>query len=55
MSLKLRHDDGILFTTELAYYVGKPDPQETVGQGVGAERPRRLVFRRTRASCRITI
>lgn len=46
MSLKLRHDDGILFTTELAYYVGKPDPQETVGQGVGAERPRRLVFRR---------
>ena len=46
MSLKLRHQDGILVTTELAYYVGKPDPQETVGQGVGAERPRRLVFRR---------
>ena len=45
-SLKLRHQDGILVTTELAYYVGKPDPQETVGQGVGAERPRRLVFRR---------
>ena len=45
-SLKLRHQDGILVNTELAYYVGKPDPQETVGQGVGAERPRRLVFRR---------
>lgn len=45
-SVKLRHQDGILLTTELAYYVGKPDPQETVGQGVGAERPRRLVFRR---------
>jgi porin len=46
MSVKLRQKDGILVTTELAYYVGKPDPQETVGQGVGAERPRRLVFRR---------
>jgi porin len=46
MSLKLRHEDGILFTTEAAYYVGKPDPQQTVRRNVGAERPRRLVFRR---------
>jgi porin len=45
-SLKLGHQDGILLTTELAYYVGKPDPQETVGQGVGAERPSRLLLRR---------
>jgi porin len=46
MSVKLRQKDGILFTTEAAYYVGKPDSQQTVRQGVGAERPRRLVFRR---------
>ena len=46
MRLKLRHEDGILFTTEAAYYVGKPDPQQTVRRNVGAERPRRLVFRR---------
>ena len=46
MSVKLRHEDGIFLATEAAYYVGKPDPQETVGQGVGVERPRRLVFRR---------
>ena len=46
MSVKLRKKDGILFTTEAAYYVGKPDLQQTDRQGVGAERPRRLVFRR---------
>ena len=46
MSLKLRHEDGFLFTTEAAYYVGKPDDQQTVRPNVGAERPRRLVFRR---------
>jgi porin len=46
MSVKLRQKDGILFTTEAAYYVGKPDLQQTDRQGVGAERPRRLVLRR---------
>ena len=46
MSVKLRKKDGILFTTEAAYYVGKPDSQQTGRQGVGAERPRRLVLRR---------
>jgi porin len=46
MSVKLRRKDGILFTTEAAYYVGKPDRQQTGRRGVGAERPRRLVFRR---------
>jgi porin len=46
MSVKLRGQDGILFTTEAAYYVGKPDPQGTDRQVVGTERPRRLVLRR---------
>lgn len=46
MSVKLRQKDGILFTTEVAYYVGKPDRQQTDQQRVGAERPRRLVLRR---------
>ena len=46
MSLKLRREDGIFFATEAAYYVGKPDDQQTGRQGVGVERPRRLVFRR---------
>ena len=45
-SFKLSKEEGILVTTEAAYYVGKPDLQQTVRQGVGAERPRRLVFRR---------
>jgi porin len=46
MSVKLRQKDGILFTTEAAYYVGKSDSQVTDRQRVGAERPRRLVLRR---------
>ena len=46
MRVRLRQKDGILFTTEAAYYVGKPDPQITDRQGAGVERPRRLVFRR---------
>ncbi len=46
MSFKLRHKDGVFFTTEAAYYVGKQDDQQTIRRNVGAERPRRLVFRR---------
>ena len=46
MKVTLRRKDGILFATEAAYYVGKPDTPPTGSQGVGAERPRRLVFRR---------
>lgn len=45
MSLKLRRKDGVLFTTEAAYYVGKPDDQQTARRKVGTERPRRLVLR----------
>jgi porin len=46
LNLKLSGKDGILFATEVAYYVGKPDDQETDKQKVGLERPNRLVFRR---------
>ncbi len=46
LNLKLSAKDGILFATEVAYYVGKPDAQQTEEQKVGLERPNRLVFRR---------
>ncbi len=42
----LRSEDGVLVTTEAAYYVGKPDFGQKVRRGVVAKRPRRLVFRR---------
>jgi porin len=44
--VRLRSEDGVLVTTEAAYYVGKPDFGQKVRRGVVAERPRRLVFRR---------
>ncbi len=42
----LRSEDGVLVTTELAYYIGKPELVEEDRKTVIAEKRRRLVFRR---------